>query len=42
MKNDREKNYVSPQIEVLEIQVEQAILTSSLPDYEFGGDPFGN
>ena len=40
MKNDSERNYEHPQVEVLEIQIEQAILSSSLPDYEYGGDPF--
>ena len=36
-----EKNvYESPQIETMEIVVEQAVLQSSIPDMEDGGDLF--
>ena len=32
------KIYVSPQLEVVEIAIEQAILNSSIPDIGDGGD----
>ena len=36
-----EKNvYESPQMETMEIVVEQAVLQSSIPDMEDGGDLF--
>lgn len=32
------KNYESPQLEVLEIAIEQTILQSSIPDFTDGGE----
>lgn len=34
------KFYESPQLEVVEIAIEQAILSNSVPDFEDGGDMF--
>lgn len=31
------KNYESPQLEVVEIEIEQTILQSSIPDFGDGG-----
>ena len=32
------RNYESPQLEVVEITIEQTILQSSIPDYGDGGE----
>ena len=37
MEKNRE-NYVAPIVEAIEIVIEQAVLNSSIPDFEYGGD----
>ena len=32
------KTYESPQLDVVEIAIEQAILSNSIPDFEDGGE----
>ena len=37
---EKKNVYEAPQVEVVEIVVEQAVLQSSIPDMEDGGDLF--
>ena len=36
--NTQTKNYESPQLDVMEIEIEQTILQSSMPDFGDGGN----
>ena len=38
MKTNEFLNYEAPQVEILEVEVEQGLATSNVPDFERGND----